>query len=381
MRKLLITGGAGFIGSNFVHYWMKAHPSDAILVMDALTYAGNRANLSALESNPAFEFVIGDICDRALVERLMSDRAIDTVVHFAAESHVDRSIVDSDAFIKTNILGTHSLLESAKALWLDSPRCYRFGAHRFHHVSTDEVYGSLDWGAPAFTENSQVRPSSPYAASKAAADLLVKSYAHTYGLQITSSNCTNNYGPFQFPEKLVALTIVSVLQGRQIPIYGDGMHVRDWLHVIDHCRALDRVLDCGRAGASYNIGGWAPRTNLHIVGQVCDLIDKAFARQACLVERFPDAPPATNAPSLSLVRHVCDRPAHDRRYAVDAGRLVNELRFLPEFTLEDGLSRTVQWYLDNEAWWRAILSRQHYRDWIASNYSSRARPSTQLVRL
>jgi dTDP-glucose 4,6-dehydratase len=374
MRRLLVTGGAGFIGSNFVHYWLKTHPADLVVVLDALTYAGNRANLATLESNPAFEFVLGDICERALVEQLLRDREIDTVVHFAAESHVDRSIADSGTFIKTNILGTHSLLESARALWLESSDTARFRSHRFHHVSTDEVYGSLDYDAPAFTEDSHFRPTSPYAASKAAADLLVRSYGHTYGLQVTSSNCSNNYGPFQFPEKLIALTIVSVLQGRHIPIYGDGMQVRDWLHVLDHCRGLKRVLDSGCPGASYNIGGWAGRTNLEVVRLLCDLIDSSFARRPSLGERFPDAPPARSEPSSSLIRHVSDRPAHDRRYALDARRVAAELGFRPEFTLEEGLRQTVRWYLDNDAWWHAILTRRQYRDWIATNYTSRSLP-------
>jgi dTDP-glucose 4,6-dehydratase len=381
MRRVLVTGGAGFIGSNFVHYWMNTHKSDTVVVLDALTYAGNRENLAAVESNPAFEFVIGDICDHALVEQLLQSRAIDTIVHFAAESHVDRTIVDSGAFIKTNVFGTHSLLESAKALWLDGPHPETFRSHQFHHVSTDEVYGSLEGDAPAFTEGSQLRPTSPYAASKAAADLLVRSYGHTYGMNVTSSNCSNNYGPFQFPEKLIALTIVNVLQGRKIPIYGDGLQVRDWLHVLDHCRGIGRVLDSGRTGLSYNIGGWAPRANLEVVRILCDLVDEAFAQDASLCARFPAAPPAQGMPSNSLVYHVSDRPAHDRRYALDPRRFVAEFDFQPQLGLEEGFRRTVRWYLDNDVWWRAILARHHYRDWIATNYSARARSTTSPIRM
>jgi len=371
MRRLLITGGAGFIGANFVHYWYARRPDDAIVVLDALTYAGNRANLSTLRPRPNFRFVQGDICDRALVENLFINEAIDTVVHFAAESHVDRSIADPDAFIKTNVLGTYNLLQVARAFWLDAAKPERWAAHRFHHVSTDEVYGSLDSDAPPSTEDSPLRPNSPYAASKAASDLLVRSYHQTYGLQVTTSNCSNNYGPFQFPEKLVALTIVNILQGRQVPIYGDGMQVRDWLHVFDHCRALEQVLDSGRPGAIYNIGGWTSRTNLEVVRALCEMVDAAFAQQPSLRDRFPDASPASGKPSLSLLMHVADRPGHDRRYALARERIVCELNFAPQYTFEEGLRRTVSWYLKNEAWWRPILQHYRYREWIAANYLSR----------
>src|SRR5271156_6700358 len=349
MRKLLVTGGAGFIGSNFVHYWNTTHPADRIVVIDALTYAGNRANLAALEALPDFRFVAGDICERGLVRQLLLEEGIDTVVHFAAESHVDRSIVDPDTFIRTNVLGTHTLLEVARALWLDGSG--KFASHRFHHVSTDEVYGSLESDARPSTEDSSLRPNSPYAASKAAADLLVRSCHRTYGLQVTTSNCSNNYGAFQFPEKLVALTIVSILQGRRVPIYGDGQQVRDWLYVFDHCRALERVIDSGRPGASYNVGGWAPRTNLEVVRLLCELIDVAFAQDASLKDRFPHSPPALGGLSSSLLSHVADRPGHDRRYALDPDRIVSELGFQPEYSFEEGLRRTVRWYLDHEGWW------------------------------
>jgi dTDP-glucose 4,6-dehydratase len=350
---------------------MKAHPCDPIVVVDALTYAGNRANLSELESNPNFVFVFGDICERRLILQLMHEKAIDTVVHFAAESHVDRSIADSDAFVRTNVLGTHSLLEAARAIWLNDSKSHKSASHRFHHVSTDEVYGSLGSDAPPSTEESPLRPNSPYAASKAASDLLVRSYHRTYGLQVTISNCSNNYGPFQFPEKLVALTIVSILQGQRVPIYGDGLQVRDWLYVLDHCRALERVLDSGRPGTIYNIGGSASRTNLEVVSSLCGMVDAAFAQQPLLRDRFPDAPPALDKPSLSLLTHVADRPGHDRRYALATERIASELTFEAEYTFEDGLRRTFSWYLENEEWWRPILEHYHYREWMRGNYLSR----------
>lgn len=375
MRRLLVTGGAGFIGTNFVHYWNTAHPADRVVVLDALTYAGKRANLTVLEGRRNFCFVREDICDFARVSQLLRDEPIDTVVHFAAESHVDRSIVEPEAFIRTNVLGTHSLLEAARALWLEGPQAGSSAAHRFHHVSTDEVYGSLDGDAPPASEDNPLRPNSPYAASKAASDLLVRSYHRTYGLQVTTSNCSNNYGPFQFPEKLIPLTIVSILQGRSVPIYGDGMQVRDWLHVLDHCRALERVLDSGRPGDTYNIGGWASRTNLEVVRALCWMVDAAFAQQPSLRARFPDAPPASGKPSLSLLTHVADRPGHDRRYALAPERIVSELGFEPEYTFEDGLRRTVSWYLENEGWWRTILEDRQYCEWMAINYRTRRHAS------
>jgi dTDP-glucose 4,6-dehydratase len=369
VRRLLVTGGGGFIGSNFVHYWNTRHPDDFVMVLDALTYAGNRGNLGAQEARPNFRFVRGDICERALVRQLLLDEAIDTVVHFAAESHVDRSIANPDAFIRTNILGTYSLLETARALWLESSELGKFASHRFHHVSTDEVYGSLENDAHPSSEDSSFRPNSPYAASKAAADLLVRSYHRTYGLQVTTSNCSNNYGPFQFPEKFIALAIISILRGRLVPIYGDGMQLRDWLYVLDHCRALERVVDCGCPGAVYNIGGWASCTNLEIVRLLCEVIDAAFAKQPSLRARFPNAPPALGNTSSILLRHVADRPGHDRRYAIDPKRIVSELGFQPEYSLEAGLRRTVSWYIDNENWWRPILDDLRYRDWLAINYN------------
>lgn len=379
MRRLLVTGGGGFIGANFVHYWHTRHPDDFVVVLDALTYAGNRRNLATLEGRSNFRFVTGDICERSFVEQLLLDHTIDTVVHFAAETHVDRSIVNPDAFIRTNVLGTFNLLDTARALWLRSPKSGRFASHRFHHVSTDEVYGSLDTGADPSAEDSPLRPNSPYAASKAAADLLVRSYQRTYSLQATISNCSNNYGPFQFPEKLVALTITSILQGEPVPIYGDGMQIRDWLYVFDHCRALERVLDSGCPGGTYNIGGWAPRTNLEIVRLLCGLIDAAFVQEPSLSARFLNAPPALGHPSSSLVCHVADRPGHDRRYALNPERIVSELGFKPEYSFDRGLRLTVRWYLDNEGWWRSILLDPRYSNWLETNYGPRAGESAMNV--
>ena len=295
------------------------------------------------------------------------------MVHFAAESHVDRSIAAPDSFIRTNVLGTHSLLQAARALWLDGAQSGRFESHRFHHVSTDEVYGSLEGDDPPFTRNSPYRPNSPYAASKASADLLVQSYHRTYGIQVTISNCSNNYGPFQFPEKLVALTIVSILQGRRIPVYGDGLQVRDWLHVIDHCRAIEKILDSGHAGDTYTIGGWEPRTNLEVVHKLCGLLDAAFALHPSLAGRFPKAPPAQGKLSSSLISHVADRPGHDRRYAIDPQDIVSELGFQPEYSFEEGFRRTVSWYLDHEVWWRAIIENTRYHNWITVNYRAQRR--------
>jgi len=366
-RSLLVTGGAGFIGANFVYYWRQQHPEDQLVVLDALTYAGNRMNLAGLDASEGFTFVHGDICDEALVEALLRDHDVDTVVHFAAESHVDRSIVGPDQFVTTNVLGTHSLLKTCRRVWLDEPRRE---AHRFHHISTDEVFGSLGADAPAFTEDTPYAPNSPYAASKAASDHLVRAYFHTYGLQVTTTNCSNNYGPYQFPEKLIPLMIVNVLHGRSLPIYGDGRNVRDWLHVSDHCAGIERVLESGRVGATYNIGGNCERDNLSLVKLLCGLMDEAFSADPGLASRFPDSPAAGGRPSESLVIFVKDRPGHDRRYAIDATRIRDELGFVPAVGLEQGLRSTIAWYLANEAWWRAVMSGA-YRDWIATNYAAR----------
>jgi dTDP-glucose 4,6-dehydratase len=350
MRNLLVTGGAGFIGSNFVHFWMQNHPDDRVVVLDALTYAGSRANLDPVSGRRGFSFIHGDIRDRKLLDRILLEQRIDTIVHFAAESHVDRSIVGPDAFIETNILGTHVLLKSARAAWLDRSdapeRC------RFHHVSTDEVYGSLGPDDPPFTETSPYAPNSPYAASKAASDHLVRAYRHTYGLPVTTSNCSNNYGPYQLPEKLIPLMLIHALEGKPLPVYGDGRHVRDWLHVEDHCRGLEAVLERGRIGETYNIGGHNEWRNIDIVRLLCRMIDRAFAADGTLKRRFPDCPAAQGGSSEQLIAFVADRPGHDRRYAIDTRRTRTELGYCPRMDFETGLAGTLAWYLANENWWR-----------------------------
>lgn len=351
MSRLLVTGGAGFIGANFVHYWLGQYPDDFVLVYDALTYAGNRASLQPLESHPGFRFVQGDICDEAKVTALLRDERIDTLVHFAAESHVDRSITGPDAFVITNVVGTHSLLKAAREAWLqkDLP-------HRFHHVSTDEVYGSLETDAPAFHEALRYEPNSPYSASKAASDHLVRAYHHTYGLQVTTSNCSNNYGPLHFPEKLIPLCLTNILQGKVLPIYGDGLNIRDWLYVEDHCRGIERILQRGEVGDVYNIGGHNEWANIDIVKLLCDRMDQRFADRPDLKAAYPDAPAARGASAHELIAYVTDRAGHDRRYAIDATKISEALDFQPRETFESGIERTIDWYLHNEHWWRPLLS-------------------------
>jgi dTDP-glucose 4,6-dehydratase len=365
MADLLVTGGAGFIGANFVRHWREARPGDGITVLDALTYAGNRANLAGLDD---IAFVEGDIKDTERVAALIADRGIDTIVHFAAESHVDRSIDGPDAFIQTNINGTHSLLKAAKAEWLDrgSGR-----AHRFHHISTDEVYGSLGAEDPAFCETHPYQPNSPYSASKAASDHLVRAYHHTFGLETSLTNCSNNYGPYQFPEKLIPLFLINCLTGKPLPIYGDGMNVRDWLHVEDHCRGIALVLEGGAAGETYNIGGGAELPNLEVIGAICAGVDAAFERDPALAERFPEAPAAKGARSDTLMTYVADRAGHDRRYAIDESKIRDRLGYRPARGFAEGLSATIAWYLANEPWWRSVMDGS-YRDWIGRNYGLRA---------
>jgi dTDP-glucose 4,6-dehydratase len=365
-RSLLVTGGAGFIGANFVHHWHRQRPGDALVVLDALTYAGNRMSLAELESATGFELVHGDIADQALVEDLLFRRSIDTVVNFAAESHVDRSILSPDKFIETNIVGIHNLLKACRQVWLQGGRA---ATHRFHHVSTDEVFGSLGPSDPAFREDTPYAPNSPYAASKAASDHLVRAYAHTFGLQVTTTNCSNNYGPYHFPEKLIPLVIVNILEGRPLPIYGDGQNVRDWLFVADHCRAIELVLDRGRAGETYNVGGHAERANLDLVRALCRIADAAFDGDASLRQRFPCCPSAAGRPADSLITFVADRPGHDRRYAIDSGKIERELGFVPGVSFEDGLAATFRWYLDHEPWWRSVMDGS-YRSWIAQQYAA-----------
>ena len=352
MSKLLVTGAAGFIGANFIHYWHSANPDDTLVALDCLTYAGNRNNLHGALGADWFTFVEGSITDQALVETLLREHAIDTLVHFAAESHVDRSITGPDAFIDTNIVGTHTLLKAAKACWLESDITRN---NLFHHVSTDEVYGTLNANDPAFSETTPYAPNSPYAASKAASDHLVRAYHHTFGLRVTTSNCSNNYGPFQFPEKLLPLCMLNILSGKALPIYGDGSQIRDWLFVDDHNRGIERVIKAGRAGETYNIGGHNEWRNLDVVTLLCELFDARFAADPTLAVRFPDSPCAVGQSAKSLITFVTDRPGHDTRYAIDASKISEELGFVPAETFDSGLAKTVDWYLHNEQWWKAIL--------------------------
>ncbi|HEY5940872.1 MAG TPA: dTDP-glucose 4,6-dehydratase [Gemmatimonadales bacterium] len=369
MRNLLVTGGAGFIGANFVNFWLKHHPGDRVVVLDVVTYAGNPSSLEQARARSEFTFVRGDIRSVGLAERLLREHEVTTVVHLAAESHVDRSIEGPDLFIDTNVLGTHALLKAARKVWLEEG--VGGAGARFHHVSTDEVYGSLGPAEPAFTETTPYAPNSPYAASKAGADHLVRAYHHTYGLPVTTSNCSNNYGPYQFPEKLIPLMLVNALDGRPLPIYGDGLNVRDWLYVEDHCRAIERVLLDGRLGETYNMGGKNEWTNIAIVQLLCRLIDEAFAREPALGLRFPRAPAAAGTESARLITFVKDRAGHDRRYAVDSGKIERDLNFNPRESFETGLRKTITWYLQNEDWWRAVMNGS-YRDWIRQHYSQPA---------
>jgi dTDP-glucose 4,6-dehydratase len=350
LANLLITGGAGFIGGNFVHYWAANHPDDSMVVLDALTYAGNRSTIAGVEQA---DLVVGDIRDTALVERLLRERGISTIVHFAAESHVDRSISGPDAFIDTNILGTSSLLKAARAVWLEGSG----QPHRFHHISTDEVYGSLGPDDPAFSENTPYAPNSPYSASKAASDHLVRAWHHTFGLDVTTSNCSNNYGPYQYPEKLIPLFLLNALHGRPLPIYGDGMNVRDWLHVEDHCRGIEACLGRGLPGETYNIGGGAELPNMAVIDRICTEVDRAFAEMDGLAERYPDAPAAQGRSSFELKTFVTDRAGHDRRYAIDETKARAELGYAPAHDFAGGLAGTLRWYLAHEAWWRPLVAR------------------------
>lgn len=350
MPNLLVTGAAGFIGANFVRYWRANHANDTMIALDALTYAGNRRNLDGVEN---VEFVEGDIRDVSLIGELLLNHDIDTIVHFAAESHVDRSIDGPDAFIDTNIIGTHSLLKAAKTAWLDRGTGR---PHRFHHISTDEVFGSLGPDEDAFSESTPYAPNSPYSASKAASDHLVRAYHHTFGLQTTTTNCSNNYGPFQFPEKLIPLFMINCLTGKNLPIYGDGMNVRDWLHVEDHCRGIDLVLKSGTIGETYNVGGGAELPNITVIDTICAAVDDAFAADSDLSRRFPDAPAAKGHRSSALKTYVTDRPGHDRRYAIDESKISAELGYAAARTFEKGFAETLRWYLDNEDWWQSVLN-------------------------
>ncbi len=351
---ILITGGAGFIGSNFVLDWL-AQSDERVVNLDALTYAGNLENLKSLQGDTRHVFVKGDIRDRALLDTVLAQHQPRAVLHFAAESHVDRSILGPAAFIKTNVEGTFTLLEAVRTYWMalepEAKRAFRLG-----HVSTDEVYGSLAHDAPAFTESHPFEPNSPYSATKAASDHLVRAWHHTYGLPVVTTNCSNNYGPYHFPEKLIPLMIVNALAGKKLPIYGDGMQVRDWLYVRDHCSAIRAVLAGGRVGETYNVGGWNEKPNREIVHTVCALLD----------ELRPD--PA--GPYTRLISYVTDRPGHDRRYAIDARKIERELGWRPAETFESGIRKTVDWYLHHSDWVASVQSG-HYRQWVDANYTQR----------
>ena len=355
MENIFVTGGAGFIGSNFVRYILKKDPGCRVVNLDAMTYAGHLENLQDLPDAKRHTFVKGNIQDQELVEKLLRDYRIDTIVHFAAESHVDRSILGPRQFIETNIVGTFSLLEAARKVWLVEG-IVPLDKVRFHHVSTDEVFGTLTLDDPAFNENTRYAPNSPYSASKASSDHLVRAYYHTYNLPITISNCSNNYGPYQFPEKLIPLMIMNAVQGKALPIYGDGKQVRDWLYVEDHCEAIYEILKNGESGQTYNVGGNNQPTNLEIVIKICEILD----------EIFPESP---NAPHKSLMRFVKDRPGHDRRYAMDISRIQNELNWQPKESLESGLRKTIQWYLSHMDWLEAILHDEGFKKWIRENYT------------
>ncbi len=351
MKKLLVTGGAGFIGANFAHYWLREYGGDKLVVLDALTYAGSLASLAGLKGNPDFRFVQGDINDQSLVENLLREHEIDTVVHFAAESHVDRSISGPDVFIETNVVGTHSLLKAARQVWIDEGVV---SEHRFHHVSTDEVYGALGPDDPAFCETTQYAPNSPYSASKAASDHLVRSYLHTFGLQVTTSNCSNNYGPYHFPEKLIPLIITNILNNQPLPIYGDGQQIRDWLYVDDHARGIDKVIRQGTIGETYNIGGINEWANIDIVDLLCKEVDHRLEENPELGDRFPLAPVVNGKKSIELIQYVDDRRGHDRRYAINPDKANAELNYQPTETFETGIAKTIDWYLDNPQWWEPL---------------------------
>ena len=353
---ILVTGGAGFIGSNFVLEWLGAGKGP-LVNLDKLTYAGNPENLASVEARPAYTFVQGDICDAALVARLMEEHRPSAVVHFAAESHVDRSILGPEAFLRTNIDGTFTLLQAARKYYgsLVSEARERF---RFLHVSTDEVYGTLAPDDPAFHEETPYAPNSPYAASKAASDHLVRAWVHTYGLPAIITNCSNNYGPYQFPEKLIPLMIANALKGKNLPVYGDGQQIRDWLYVVDHCRALMTVLERGRVGETYNVGGGNQRSNLEVVTTLCALLDELV-------------PKSKFKPHAQLIAYVADRPGHDRRYAIDARKLEGELNWCAQESFETGLRKTVEWYLSNTVWVEHVTSGT-YQHWVKQNYGDRS---------
>ena len=357
MNCILVTGGCGFIGSNFVRLALRRLPDCRVINLDKLTYAGNPLSLADIEQNSRYRFVKGDICDAKLAERLFSEERIDTVVHFAAESHVDRSIAAPDEFIQTNIVGTFTLLEAARRAWLSGSKLKTQNSKLFLHVSTDEVYGSLG-ETGHFSETTPYDPRSPYSASKASSDHLVSAYHHTYGLPTLITNCSNNYGPYQFPEKLIPLIINNARNGKELPVYGDGKNIRDWLYVVDHCEAILSVLSSGKAGETYNIGGNSEKQNIEVVQTICDILDE---QTGCL--------PA-GQPRRTLIRFVKDRPGHDRRYAIDASKINRELGWQPSVRFEDGIRETIKWYLENPAWILSVIDGS-YREYYEKMYGNR----------
>jgi len=357
MKNILVTGGAGFIGSNFVRYILQTEPQVRVVTLDALTYAGSLENLNDLPDPERHTFIQGNICDRALVDGLLRGHLIDTVVHFAAETHVDRSIANPEPFVQTNIIGTFTLLEATRQYWLVE-NALGETITRFHHVSTDEVYGSLEPGESAWTETTSYSPNSPYAATKASSDHLVRAYFHTYGLPVTITNCTNNYGPHQFLEKLLPLMISNAVAGKPLPVYGDGQQIRDWLFVEDHCEAIWLVISRGRVGQTYNIGGGSQPTNLQVIEHLCAALD----------ESLPDS---AYVPYRQLIQFVADRPGHDRRYAIDTTKISTELGWQPRCSLGSGLQKTVEWYLSHPEWVEAIRKQEGYKQWMDKNYEQR----------
>lgn len=357
MRQVLVTGGAGFIGSNFVRYLLGHEPDVQIINLDLLTYAGRLENLDGLEKETRHKFVHGDICDAAVVNRVIRENHIDTIVHFAAESHVDRSIHGPAQFVQTNILGTFNLLEAVREYWLKE-NTFSLDQVRFHHVSTDEVFGSLTPEEPPFSEETPYAPRSPYSASKAASDHLVRAYHTTYQLPITITNCSNNYGPYQFPEKLIPLIILNAFNGKALPVYGDGKQVRDWLYVEDHCEAIHLVLRKGRVGETYLVGGDNQPYNIEIVRSICKIIDSLIPEAPCF-------------PHESLIQHVTDRPGHDRRYDIDISKISAELGWKPRESLDSGLEKTVRWYLNRQDWVASLREQTDYESWLVKNYGNR----------
>ncbi len=353
MKNVLVTGGAGFIGSNFVRYLLQREPDVKVVTLDLLTYAGKMENLEDLPRPESHVFVQGDICNRELVDQLLAEHAIDTIVHFAAESHVDRSILGPMPFIQTNIIGTFTLLEAAKNAWKDKP-----GEFRFHHISTDEVFGALQSGDPAFEEGTPYNPHSPYSASKASSDHLVRAYYSTYNLPITISNCSNNYGPYQFPEKLIPLMILNGITGKPLPVYGKGEQIRDWLHVMDHCEAIYLILKKGKIGETYCIGGDNQPTNLEIVQLICEILDDKVPR-------------ADGKSHTSQIQYVSDRPGHDFRYDINTNKIQRELGWKPAHALRTGLEETIEWYLNHSAWVDSVLDKDEFSSWINTNYQER----------